>query len=76
MYTQYIIDVTLCVMNRLPGNQAVLAGCDSGCLEVYRVQRIVLCETETKIQAHDDIILGVASLADGENVISVGQDSK
>ena len=55
----------------------VVAGCDNGCVEAYRVQSKVLCETEVRVQAHDDMVLGVALLAaGGERVVSVGQDTK
>ena len=54
----------------------MVAGCDSGCVEVYRIQHTVLCETEVKVQAHDDMVLGVALLAGGERIVSVGQDTK
>ena len=64
------------VLHRLPGEQSVLAGCDNGCVEVYGVQRTVLCETESCVQAHDDMVLGVALLAGGEKAVTVGQDRK
>ena len=55
----------------------MLAGADSGCLEVYRLQQKVLSDTEVRVQAHDDVIVGVALLAGGnETVVSVGLDSK
>lgn len=56
----------------------MLAGCDNGCVETYRVssQNNVLCETESQIQAHDDMVLGVALLACGEKTVTVGQDRK
>ena len=53
-----------------------MAGCDNGCLEIFRVQGPVLCETEGRVQAHDDMVLGVALLAGGEKVVTVGQDRK
>ena len=65
----------ICVC-RLPEEQRVMAGCDNGCLEIFRVQGPVLCETEGRVQAHDDMVLGVALLAGGEKVVSVGQDKK
>ena len=56
----------------------MLAGCDNGCVEIYRVsaQNTVLCETDSQIQAHDDMVLGVALLAGGEKTVTVGQDRK
>jgi WD40 repeat protein len=60
----------------LPGEQGVLAACDSGCVEMYRVHGPVLCETESRVQAHDDMVLGVALLAGGEKAVTVGQDRK
>ena len=64
------------VSSRLPGEQSVLAGCDNGCVEVYRTQGPVLCATEVTVQVHDDMVLGVALLAGEERAVTVGQDSK
>ena len=54
----------------------MLAACDSGYVEMYRVHGPVLCETESRVQAHDDMVLGVALLAGGEKAVTVGQDRK
>ena len=54
----------------------MLAGCDNGCVEVYRTQGPVLCATEVTVQVHDDMVLGVALLAGEERAVTVGQDSK
>ena len=65
------------VLCRMPGDMSVVAGADNGCLELYQLQQKVLCNTEDRVQAHDDIIVGVALLAGGgEKVVSVGLDSK
>lgn len=76
MSIRWILRILL--FHRLPGEQWVVAGCDNGRVEMYRVsaQKTVLCETERPIQAHDDMVLGVALLAGGEKTVTVGQDRK
>ena len=55
----------------------MVAGTDSGCLEVYQLKQKTVCDNEKRVQAHDDVIVGVALLAGGsEKVVSVGLDSK
>lgn len=50
---------------------------DSGCLEIYRLKQKTVYDAETRVQAHDDVIVGVAPLAGGnDKVVSVGLDSK
>jgi hypothetical protein len=75
-WSDEILLTVICGVFRLPGDLSVLPVTDSGCLETYRVQQAVFCDTEGKVQAHDDIIVGVALLAGREQVVSVGLDSK
>ena len=50
---------------------------DSGCLDIYRLKQKTVYDAETRVQAHDDVIVGVAPLAGGsDKVVSVGLDSK
>jgi WD40 repeat protein len=61
----------------LSGEGCLVAGTDSGCLKVYRLKQKTVDDAETKVQAHNDVIVGVALLAGGnETIVSVGLDSK
>lgn len=61
----------------LPGGMTICGGLDSGCLEVFQLQQKMVCSCDGRVvQAHDDVIVGVALLAGGsETVVSVSLDT-